>query len=178
MRERGGGRIINLASIGGLVVDGERSSVYDASKAAVVRVTKNTAHEWGRYGIGANAIVPDCMRTALTTDLLTERAEENRLVDTHSPLGRIGESGDPGGAVVFLVSETFVYVTGHTLAVGGGRVVALRPDAAGRFGGRARPRRSRVSRAVPCRPVGRSSRLRAPVRAYGARTGANGPERP
>ncbi|WP_073788076.1 SDR family NAD(P)-dependent oxidoreductase [Streptomyces sp. CB01580] len=58
MRERGGGRIINLASIGGLVVDGERSSVYDASKAAVVQVTKNMAYEWGRYGIRANAIAP------------------------------------------------------------------------------------------------------------------------
>ncbi|MGW3164381.1 SDR family NAD(P)-dependent oxidoreductase [Streptomyces sp. NPDC001142] len=105
MRERGGGRIINLASIGGLVVDGERSSVYDASKAAVVQVTKNMAYEWGRYGIRVNAIAPGYMRTAMTTDLLPDRAEEDRLVDTHIPLGRIGEPGDLGGAVVFLFSE-------------------------------------------------------------------------
>ncbi|MFF9076753.1 SDR family NAD(P)-dependent oxidoreductase [Streptomyces sp. NPDC014735] len=125
MRERGGGRIINLASIGGLVVDGERSSVYDASKAAVVQVTKNMAYEWGRYGIRVNAIAPGYMRTAMTTDLLPDRAEEDRLVDTHIPLGRIGEPGDLAGAVVFLASEASAYVTGHTLTVDGGWVVAL-----------------------------------------------------
>ncbi|MCX4967400.1 glucose 1-dehydrogenase [Streptomyces sp. NBC_00654] len=125
MRKRGGGRIINLASIGGLVVDGERSSVYDASKAAVVQVTKNMAYEWGRYGIRVNAIAPGYMRTAMTTDLLPDQAEEHRLVDTHIPLGRIGEPGDLGGAVVYLASAASAYVTGHTLTVDGGWVVAL-----------------------------------------------------
>ncbi|MER7312108.1 MULTISPECIES: SDR family NAD(P)-dependent oxidoreductase [Streptomyces] len=125
MRERGGGRIINLASIGGLVVDGERSSVYGASKAAVVQVTKNMAYEWGRYGIRVNAIAPGYMRTAMTTDLLPDRAEEDRLVATHIPLGRIGEPGDLAGAVVFLASDASAYVTGHTLTVDGGWVVSL-----------------------------------------------------
>ncbi|MGW2182810.1 SDR family NAD(P)-dependent oxidoreductase [Streptomyces sp. NPDC001732] len=125
MRKRGGGRIINIASIGGLVVDGERSSVYDASKAAVVQVTKNMAYEWGRHGIRVNAIAPGYMRTAMTTDLLPDRTEENRLVDTHIPLGRIGEPGDLGGAVVYLASAASAYVTGHTLTVDGGWVVSL-----------------------------------------------------
>ncbi|MFD9427011.1 SDR family NAD(P)-dependent oxidoreductase, partial [Streptomyces sp. NPDC060054] len=125
MRKRGGGRIINLASIGGLVVDGERSSVYDASKAAVVQVTKNMAYEWGRHGIRVNAIAPGYMRTAMTADLVPDLAEEHRLVDTHIPLGRIGEPSDLGGAVVYLASAASAYVTGHTLTVDGGWVVAL-----------------------------------------------------
>ncbi|MEV7013873.1 glucose 1-dehydrogenase [Streptosporangium sp. NPDC051022] len=125
MRGRGDGRIVNVSSIGGLVVDGERSSVYDASKAAVVQVTKNMAYEWGRYGIRVNSIAPGYMRTAMTSDLLPTREVEERLVGTHIPLGRVGEPGDLCGAVVFLASDASAYVTGHTLTVDGGWVVAM-----------------------------------------------------
>lgn len=125
MSRRGGGRIVNLASIGGLVVDGERSSVYDASKAAVVQVTKNMAYEWGPYGIRVNAIAPGYMRTGMTAGLLPTPEVEERIVRTHIPLGRVGEPGDLAGAVVFLASRASAYVTGHTLTVDGGWVVAL-----------------------------------------------------
>ncbi|MFG3714972.1 SDR family NAD(P)-dependent oxidoreductase [Micromonospora sp. NPDC047730] len=125
MRPRGGGRIINLASIGGLVVDGERSSVYDASKAAVVQLTKNLAYEWGRHGIRVNAIAPGYMRTEMTADLMPTREVEDELVARHIPLGRVGEAGDLAGAVVFLASNASAYVTGHTLTVDGGWVVSL-----------------------------------------------------
>jgi NAD(P)-dependent dehydrogenase (short-subunit alcohol dehydrogenase family) len=125
MRARGGGRIVNLASIGGLVVDGERSSVYDASKAAVVQLTKNLAYEWGRYGIRVNAIAPGYMRTEMTADLMPTRDAEDELVARHIPLGRVGEPEDLAGAVLFLASAASAYVTGHTLTVDGGWVVAL-----------------------------------------------------
>ncbi|RGC69273.1 2-dehydro-3-deoxy-D-gluconate 5-dehydrogenase [Micromonospora sp. MW-13] len=125
MRPRGGGRIINLASIGGLVVDGERSSVYDASKAAVVQLTKNLAYEWGGDGIRVNAIAPGYMRTEMTADLMPTRDAEDELVARHIPLGRVGEPGDLAGAVVFLASAASAYVTGHTLTVDGGWVVSL-----------------------------------------------------
>ncbi|MFG3685487.1 SDR family NAD(P)-dependent oxidoreductase [Micromonospora sp. NPDC047740] len=125
MRQRGGGRIINLSSIGGLVVDGERSSVYDASKAAVVQLTKNLAYEWGRYGIRVNSIAPGYMRTEMTADLLPTKAVEDELVTRHIPLGRVGEPADLAGAVVFLASDASAYVTGHTLTVDGGWVVAM-----------------------------------------------------
>lgn len=120
-----GGRIINLSSIGGLAVDGERSSVYDASKAAVVQVTKNMAYEWGKYGIRVNSIAPGYMRTAMTSDLMPDREAENQVVRSHIPLGRIGEPEDLSGAVLFLASEASSYVTGHTLAVDGGWLASI-----------------------------------------------------
>ncbi|MFD8527889.1 SDR family NAD(P)-dependent oxidoreductase [Streptosporangium canum] len=125
MSGHGGGRIVNVSSIGGLVVDGERSSVYDASKAAVVQVTKNMAFEWGRYGIRVNSIAPGYMRTAMTTDLLPTKEVEDELVRTHVPLGRVGEPRDLSGAVIFLASAASAYVTGHTLTVDGGWVVSM-----------------------------------------------------
>ncbi|WP_031158463.1 SDR family NAD(P)-dependent oxidoreductase [Streptosporangium roseum] len=125
MSGRGGGRIVNVSSIGGLVVDGERSSVYDASKAAVVQVTKNMAFEWGRYGIRVNSIAPGYMRTAMTTDLLPTKEVEDELVRTHVPVGRVGEPRDLSGAVIFLASAASAYVTGHTLTVDGGWVVSM-----------------------------------------------------
>ncbi|MFJ6621905.1 SDR family NAD(P)-dependent oxidoreductase [Kitasatospora sp. NPDC091335] len=125
MSRRGGGRIINLSSIGGLVVDGTRSSVYDASKAAVVQVTRNMAYEWGPHGIRVNSIAPGYMRTGMTSDLLPTPEVEDQIVRDHIPLGRVGEPGDLGGAVVFLASHASSYVTGHTLTVDGGWVVAL-----------------------------------------------------
>ncbi|MFI1292743.1 SDR family NAD(P)-dependent oxidoreductase [Streptomyces sp. NPDC020792] len=125
MRRRGHGRIINLASIGGLVVDGERSSVYDASKAAVVHVTRNMAYEWGPHGIRVNSIAPGYMRTNMTSDLLPTPEAEERIVRDHIPLGRVGEPGDLSGAVVFLASQASSYVTGHTLTVDGGWTAAL-----------------------------------------------------
>ncbi|GED90537.1 SDR family NAD(P)-dependent oxidoreductase [Streptomyces sp. 6-11-2] len=125
MRRRGHGRIINLASIGGLVVDGERSSVYDASKAAVVHVTRNMAYEWGPHGIRVNSIAPGYMRTNMTSDLLPTPEAEERIVRDHIPLGRVGEPNDLSGAVVFLASQASSYVTGHTLTVDGGWTAAL-----------------------------------------------------
>ncbi|AXI76241.1 SDR family NAD(P)-dependent oxidoreductase [Peterkaempfera bronchialis] len=125
MSRRGGGRIVNISSIGGLAVDGERSSVYDASKAAVVQVTRNMAYEWGRHGIRVNSIAPGYMRTAMTSDLLPSREVEERIVRDHIPLGRVGEPGDLSGAVLFLASQASAYVTGHTLTVDGGWLVAL-----------------------------------------------------
>ncbi|PJM95235.1 hypothetical protein CG719_12075 [Streptomyces sp. CB01373] len=125
MRRRGHGCIISLASIGGLVVDGERSSVYDASKAAVVHVTRNMAYEWGPHGIRVNSIAPDYMPTNMTSDLLPTPEAEERIVRDHIPLSRVGEPSDPSGAVVFLAAQASSYITGHTLTVDGGWTAAL-----------------------------------------------------
>lgn len=125
MRERGGGTIVNLASIGGHVVDGPRSSVYDASKAAVVQITKNLAYEWAPFGIRVNGISPGYMRTAMTESLLPDVAEEQRIIDGHIPLGRIGTPKDLEGIVVFLCSPAASYITGHTVLVDGGWLVSF-----------------------------------------------------
>lgn len=125
MRERGRGAIVNLASIGGHVVDGPRSSVYDASKAAVVQLTKNLAYEWANYGIRVNGISPGYMRTAMTATLLPDAAEEQAIIDAHIPLGRIGTPADLEGLVLFLSSPAASYITGHTVLVDGGWLVSF-----------------------------------------------------
>ncbi|MER5389357.1 glucose 1-dehydrogenase [Saccharopolyspora sp. NPDC002686] len=123
MRERGGGRIVNIASIGGQVVDGERSSVYDMTKAAVIQMTKNLAYEWAADGIRVNAIAPGYMRTQMTAELLPDQETTDSIVRRHIPLGRIGEPDDLAGPVLFLASSASAYVTGHTLNVDGGWVI-------------------------------------------------------
>ncbi len=124
MKDAGGGSIINLASIGGQVVDGPRSSLYDGTKAAVIQLTKNMAFEWGRYGIRVNAIAPGYMRTDMVAEFLTDAEAEQQIVDAHLPIGRIGEPDDLGGPVVFLASAASGFVTGHTLNVDGGWVIS------------------------------------------------------
>jgi len=125
MRRDGGGRIVNLASIGGLVVDGPRSSVYDASKAAVVQLTKNMAYEFAPHGIRVNAIAPGYFRTAMTAELMPSQEAEDEIVRRHIPMGRVGTPSDLEGAVLFLASGASDYVTGHTLLVDGGWLVSL-----------------------------------------------------
>lgn len=124
MRERGGGAIVNVASIGGQVVDGERSSAYDMTKAAVIQMTKNQAYEWAADNIRVNTVAPGYMRTAMTAELLPDRRTTDAVVERHIPLGRIGEPEDLGGPVVFLSSPAAAYVTGHTLNVDGGWVIS------------------------------------------------------
>lgn len=114
------GRIINFASIGGQVVDGERSSIYDGTKAAVIQLTKNMAYEWGKYGVRANAIAPGYMRTQLIAEFLEDKEAEQAIIDANLPIGRIGEPEDLAGPIVFLASAASGFVTGHTLNVDGG----------------------------------------------------------
>ncbi|HEY3684147.1 MAG TPA: glucose 1-dehydrogenase [Streptosporangiaceae bacterium] len=123
MRAAGGGAIVNIASIGGQVVDGERSSVYDMTKAAVIQMTRNQAYEWAPDGIRVNAVAPGYMRTAMTEELLPDPETTAALVRAHIPLGRIGEPADLAGPIVFLASPAAGYVTGHTLNVDGGWVI-------------------------------------------------------
>lgn len=121
MRERGtGGVIVNIASIGAFTIDGRRSSVYDASKAAIAHMTTNLAYEWAPHGIRVNSLAPGYIRTAMTEPFLSTSAEEDEVVGRHIPLGRVGEPRDLAGALVFLCSPSASWVTGHALVVDGG----------------------------------------------------------
>ncbi|TQF00190.1 MAG: glucose 1-dehydrogenase [Spiribacter salinus] len=117
-----GGSIINIASIGGMVVDGPTSAAYDASKAAVIQLTRNLAVEFAPLGIRANAIAPGITRTEMTRRFTEDPDTLHELTTKKIPLGRVGEPEDMGGAVVFLASDAASYVTGHTLNVDGGWV--------------------------------------------------------
>lgn len=117
MREGGGGRIINIASMlsfqGGILVPS-----YTAAKSAVAGVTRALANEWASLGINVNAIAPGYMATANTAPLRADPARSQSILD-RIPAGRWGTPDDLKGAVVFLASDAAAYVTGAILPVDG-----------------------------------------------------------
>lgn len=120
MKKRGYGRIINIASMYGLVGNTEIHTIaYHASKGAVVNFTRAVAAELAEYGITCNAICPGYFETELTRAVLeTERFQE--FAKTHVPMKRYGQPGELDAAVVFLASSEASYVTGAILPVDGG----------------------------------------------------------
>ena len=114
------GRIINIASMYGLVGNTEIHTVaYHASKGAVVNFTRAVAAELATDGITCNAICPGYFYTELTTDVLdTKRFQD--FAKSHVPMQRYGKAGELDAAVVFLASREASYVTGVILPVDGG----------------------------------------------------------
>jgi 2-dehydro-3-deoxy-D-gluconate 5-dehydrogenase len=118
MIERGGGKIINVASLlafsGGITVP-----AYTASKHAIAGLTKALANEWARHNVQVNAIAPGYFKTDNTRALQddTKRAAE---ISARIPAARWGDPADLAGPVVFLASGASDYVNGHVLVVDGG----------------------------------------------------------
>ena len=120
MIKQGGGNIINVASTTGLLAVDPRAMQaigYQASKAALIVMTKQLAVEWAKYNIRVNAIAPFFLKTRMTREV-TEKAEKE-LVE-HIPMGRLGREGELRGAVLFLASEASSYVTGQVINIDGG----------------------------------------------------------
>jgi NAD(P)-dependent dehydrogenase (short-subunit alcohol dehydrogenase family) len=115
-----GGRIVNTASIMGVVGGGLYPNIsYQATKGAVVNMTRALAVEWAGQGIRVNAIAPTWVRTPLTRGI-TEQPELVQRIQQLTPLGRLAEPEELVGAVLFLASRASAMVTGHVLAVDGG----------------------------------------------------------
>jgi 3-oxoacyl-[acyl-carrier protein] reductase len=116
VRQGGGGRIINTASINGF--RGVENLVgYNVAKAGVIELTKTMAVELAHHHITVNAIAPAQIDTRLVRGL-PEDARRRRA--ERIPLGRFGEPDEVARAALFLASDDASYITGHTLAVDGG----------------------------------------------------------
>jgi NAD(P)-dependent dehydrogenase (short-subunit alcohol dehydrogenase family) len=123
MRASGGGRIINIASIAGLVPL-RLQSAFVAAKAGVVNLTRAMALELGPHGILVNGIAPGSTLTEGTRQLFygedgTFRAHVQRMLD-HVPLGRPGNPDEIAVAALFLADPENSYMNGHILVVDGG----------------------------------------------------------
>ena len=120
MKKNNYGRIINIASMYGLVGNTEIHTIaYHASKGAVVNFTRAVAAELATNGITCNAICPGYFETELTKTVLdTPRFQE--FARTHVPMERYGKPGELDAAAVFLASREASYVTGAILPVDGG----------------------------------------------------------
>ena len=120
MKKNNYGRIINIASMYGLVGNTEIPTIaYHSSKGGVVNFTRAAAAELAKFNITVNAICPGYFYTNLTTEVLkTERFQE--FAKMHVPMGRYGEEGELDAAALFLGSEEASYVTGAILPVDGG----------------------------------------------------------
>ncbi len=110
------GRIVSVTSVVGAT--GNPGQVnYSAAKAGLVGMTKSFAQEVATRGITANCVAPGFIRTAMT-DALNDAQKE--AINSRIPMGRMGEGGDIGAAVVYLASKEAGYVSGQTLHVNGG----------------------------------------------------------
>jgi gluconate 5-dehydrogenase len=114
-----GGRVINISSVRAQLGINAGYSAYVAAKGAVSSLTRQWATEWAKYGINVNAIAPTFVDTPQVAMLLGDPAFKSSLV-SRVPLGRVGETRDLVGAVIFFASEASSFVTGQILTIDGG----------------------------------------------------------
>lgn len=119
MKKRGGGAIVNLASIMGLSGGIYPNASYQASKGGVVNLTRALALEWAADNIRVNAVAPTYVRTDLTVPIFSS-PEMLKTVMGHTPLGRLPEVDDIAAAILFLCSPAASCITGVTLPVDSG----------------------------------------------------------
>lgn len=122
MRDRGHGRVVNVASVQGLL-GAALSSTYVASKHAVVGITRALAAEWGAHGITINAVCPGYVETAMGVQD-DARPGMRAAILPRIPVGRVAQPEEIAAAVSFLARPGSAYVNGACLVVDGGLSVA------------------------------------------------------
>lgn len=118
MLQTGGGSIINNASVLGLrPVPG--LAIYNATKYAVIGLTKTSALEFAKQNIRVNAVCPAIIETDMTAGMRSDEATRQHMISLH-PVGRFGKSEEIAAAVLYLASETAGFTTGVALPLDGG----------------------------------------------------------
>jgi NAD(P)-dependent dehydrogenase (short-subunit alcohol dehydrogenase family) len=121
MLERGEGRIINIASISGLVANrGIGGRHYETTKAAVIHFTRATAADWAPRGVTVNAICPGLFMTEPNLAWAKHNPEVIETFVRAVPMGRAGEPHEVGPLAVYLASPASSYVTGAAFVIDGG----------------------------------------------------------
>ena len=118
LRQRGGGSIIHISSIGGLTPE-PGIGIYSVSKAAINNLTQAMAQDWGTDNIRVNAICPGLIKTKFSQALWSDDKILNRFIK-QIPLGRAGTTDDVAGLAVFLASDAAAYCSGGIYTVDGG----------------------------------------------------------
>lgn len=121
VRRGQGGRVINIASISGMIANrdiGGRS--YETSKAAVIQFTRATGADWAPHGVTVNAICPGGFMTAPNVRWAKENPEVIETFKKQVPMGDFGQPEDLGPLAVYLASDAARYVTGAAIVIDGG----------------------------------------------------------
>ena len=119
MIKKGGGKIINIASMYG-VLGSPRAPAYCASKAGIINLTRQLAVDFSGQNILVNSISPGLIATEMTQHKLKESKEAQRFIN-EIPVGRHGAPADIAGAALFLAGADSDFITGHNLVVDGGQ---------------------------------------------------------
>ena len=123
MIERRSGRIINIASMSGCIINQPQpQSAYNSSKAAVIHLTRSLAYEWAQYNIRVNAIAPGYMNTAMAQPFF-DNPEYGGVWIPAIPMKRPGEPIELAPVAILLASEASSYITGTTIVVDGGYTI-------------------------------------------------------
>jgi NAD(P)-dependent dehydrogenase (short-subunit alcohol dehydrogenase family) len=113
------GKIINIASINGIVAFPERAS-YCSAKAGVMALTKVLASEWAKYNINVNAIAPGYVETELLNNLVSQGKLQIKELQGRTPGGKLAGAEDVAETVVFLASDASKGINGQTIVIDGG----------------------------------------------------------
>lgn len=123
MKERGYGKIVNIASVNAIVADKFDVFIrhsYNSSKAAVVGLTRGMAASYARYGITVNSIGPALFESEMTSGTLFKSEEFLTKYNMVNPAGRPGNKGELNGTILYLSSDLSSYVQGQFIVVDGG----------------------------------------------------------